>query len=196
MPAAFAALLLAGGRSSRMGQDKAWLEWQGRRLWQVQLDKLEMLRPLRLIVSCREEQHLHQYKLADVEWLFDPPDSDCGPMGPIIAALEAVDMPLLVLAVDMPNMTPLFLEKLLFASDQAAFCETEDGIEPLTGFYSPKLLPLLKAAFEAQRYSLRRVLEQGAEEGLVSLRAVSDAEAPLFANTNTPMEWSTVTRWG
>lgn len=196
MPAAFSAMLLAGGRSTRMGRDKALLDWQGCPLWQMQLDKLEMLSPLRLIVSCREEQNLHQYKLADVEWLFDPPGSDCGPMGPVITALEAVNMPLLVLAVDMPNMSPLFLEKLLFASDQAAFCATEDGIEPLTGFYSPRLLPLLKEAFDAQRYSLRRVLEQGAEEGLVSIRPMSETEAPLFANTNTPTEWGAVTARG
>ena len=176
-----------------MGRDKALLEWQGRPLWQVQLDKLEMLKPARLIVSCREEQHLHHGGPTGVEWLFDPAGSDSGPMGPIITALEAVDVALLVLAVDMPNMSPKFLEKLLFASDQAAFCVTADGIEPLTGFYSPRLLPLLKEAFDEQRYSLRSVLEQGAEEGLVSIRPVSEAEAPLFANTNTPAEWETAT---
>jgi len=56
----FAAVLLCGGRSTRMGRDKAFLDWDGRPLWQVQLEKLQQLAPQRLLISCREEQKVEQ----------------------------------------------------------------------------------------------------------------------------------------
>ncbi|MDZ4289024.1 MAG: NTP transferase domain-containing protein, partial [Prosthecobacter sp.] len=68
----FSTLLLAGGRSRRMGQDKALLEWQGRPLWEVQLAKLQALKSERLLIACREEQGLQKNE-PTIEWLFDPP---------------------------------------------------------------------------------------------------------------------------
>ena len=108
---AFAAALLAGGKSSRMGADKALLDWRGVPLWRVQLGKLIELNPDRLLLSCREEQRL---KNVFAEFVFDPPDNP-GPLGAIARCLEIAQRPLLVLAVDMPAMTPSFLRSMLDA---------------------------------------------------------------------------------
>ena len=80
----FAAVLLCGGQSTRMGRDKAFIDWQGRPLWQVQLDKLQQLGPERLLISCRAEQKVGQvFNLSSIasECVFDPPEADDGPLG-------------------------------------------------------------------------------------------------------------------
>lgn len=191
MPVSFAALLVAGGRSTRMGYDKSLLEWKGRPLWQVQLEKLIELDPSRLLVACREEQELHRADHRKIEWMFDALGSDCGPMGPVLGALEMVQMPLLVLAVDMPHMTAGFLRQTtgLMPDHAGLFFALDHGPEPLAGVYVPEMLPLLRKAMAAGRFGLQRVIEQAGNEGLAFIQPLSEADAPLFANANTPEEW-------
>ncbi|MES2738519.1 MAG: molybdenum cofactor guanylyltransferase [Verrucomicrobiota bacterium] len=189
----FAALLLAGGQSSRMGQDKAQLAWAGQPLWQVQARKLQALQPSPLFIACRLEQGLHESAPPDMqaEWLFDPPGQGSGPMLPILQALQQAARPLLVLAVDMPDMTPAFLAEALAQplAGTALFFRTAHGIEPLAGLYTPALLPLLEAAAAASRFSLRRLIEDAVDQGLAIVLLLSPADESLFHNANTPGEW-------
>ncbi|SKA86134.1 molybdopterin-guanine dinucleotide biosynthesis protein A [Prosthecobacter debontii] len=190
----YSALLLAGGRSTRMGEDKAFLPWQGKPLWQGQIQKLRMLKPARLIVACREGQGLHQTAEPEVEWLFDPPGTDVGPIGPVSRALALVQMPLVVLAVDMPEMNPAFLSESIaeLPPDQALFFRASHGIEPLAGVYTPALIPLMEKALEDTQLSMRRLIEDAVNQGLAIVQPVSPSTQVYFANTNTPDEWSEV----
>src|SRR6478735_7306580 len=97
-PTVFAAALIAGGQSRRMGRDKAWLDWRGEPLWQFQLRKLAELQPDALIISCREAQRLEP---PSAVVLHDPPDNQ-GPLPALARCLEHARLPLLALAVDMP----------------------------------------------------------------------------------------------
>ncbi|MEZ0386151.1 MAG: molybdenum cofactor guanylyltransferase, partial [Verrucomicrobium sp.] len=106
----FAAVLLAGGQSRRMGKDKAWLDWEGQPLWQVQLGKLQTLHPAKLMIACREEQALTP--VGGVELVLDPPDNQ-GPLPAILRCLELARLPLLVLGVDMPQMTADLLQSIV-----------------------------------------------------------------------------------
>lgn len=191
--APFSALLLAGGQSSRMGQDKAQLAWAGQSLWQVQARKLQALQPACLFIACRQEQGLHESAPPDLqaEWLFDPPGQGSGPLLPILNALTEAAKPLLVLAVDMPDMTPAFLAEILAQSPEgsALFFRTSHGIEPLAGLYTPAMIPLFEAAVAASRFSLRRLIEDVVEQGLALVLPLSPADEGLFNNANTPGEW-------
>ena len=186
--------MLAGGRSTRMGEDKAFLPWQGKPLWQGQIQKLRMLKPARLIVACREGQGLHQTAEPEVEWLFDPPGTDVGPIGPVSRALALVQMPLVVLAVDMPEMNPAFLSESIaeLPPDQALVFRASHGIEPLAGVYTPALIPLMEKALEDTQLSMRRLIEDAVNQGLAIVQPVSPSTQVYFANTNTPDEWSEV----
>jgi len=93
--------------------------------------------------------------------VFDPLDADEGPLGGIVRCSQTTDMPLLVLAVDMPQITAGFLLDRLLAHSQvvtkvASFSAALDGFEPLAAIYTPAmLLSLSEAASESGRLGLR-----------------------------------------
>lgn len=188
----FSALLLAGGRSVRMGQDKALLDCAGQPLWLIQARKLQALQPAHLFIGCREEQGFHLDAPEDLkaEWLFDSPGQGDGPMLPIVHALQQASMPLLVLAVDMPDMTTAFLDGLLAHRPETAFFyQTSHGIEPLAGVYTPALIPLMQTAAAASQFSLRRLIEAAVQQDLALLLPLSSANEFHYNNVNSPGEW-------
>lgn len=194
--APWSALLLAGGRSSRMGEDKALLPLNGAPLWLIQARKLAVLRPGRLFISCREEQNLQQACPADLlpEWVFDPPGQGGGPLLPVLQTLKVADTALLVLAVDLPEMTSAFLEEAVSQrGDAALFFRSRHSVEPLAGIYTPAMIPLMERAVAEGRYSLRRIIEEAEDEALALVPALAPADEGLFMNANTPGEWRTVT---
>jgi molybdopterin-guanine dinucleotide biosynthesis protein A len=188
--APFAALLLAGGRSERMGTDKARLLWQGQPLWRLQLAKLAALGPARLLVACREAQGLHaEAPVPACEWCFDPPGSDDGPLGAIARSL--VELPLLVLAVDLPCFEPaaLLAEWRALAAPERGLCwRSAQGLEPLAAVYGPLLRPALQQALAARRLGLQKLLADAAAQGALVVRP-APAQAGLD-NVNTPEEWA------
>ena len=179
-----AAVLLAGGRSTRMGRDKALLDWQGRLLWQVQLDKLRALKPGRLLLSCRREQALQP--TGDVNMVFDPEGADDGPLGAITCCLEIVQMPLLALAVDMPWMTTEFLRENL---RPGRFHHGAHGFEALAAIYVPSMLPAMQEALRERSLALQRLIGTCVQSGLAESVELDASTAELFRNANTPDEW-------
>ncbi|MFO1439036.1 MAG: molybdenum cofactor guanylyltransferase [Verrucomicrobiaceae bacterium] len=180
----FAAVLLCGGKSTRMGRDKAFLDWHGRPLWQVQLEKLQQLSPHRLLISCREEQKVEQvFNLFSKapELVYDPPNADDGPLGAITRCLELVRAPLLVLAVDMPWMTVDFLRDQILPG---GFFRSPHGFEALCAVYEPNMLETLQNALAERRLALQRIIEACQPR----IHELTTEHAPFFRNANTPEE--------
>jgi molybdenum cofactor guanylyltransferase len=189
MNSSFAAVLLAGGRSTRMKQDKALLHWHGQELWQAQLHKLQSLGAERVLLSCRHEQPL---LVSDgVEIIHDPAGNDDGPLGAITRCLERVQMPLLVLAVDMPRMTAAFLREQLSAHenpDQGWFFRGSHGAEALAGMYVPAMLPHMRQALSEKNLKLQHVIEACVYAGSALTHEMSGDQAAFFQNVNTPSD--------
>src|SRR5690606_15155389 len=113
--AAFSAVVLAGGRSSRMGVDKATLPHpSGSTLLDRQIALLRGLGPAELLVSVRSGQDLG---LLDRDVCTVRDDGTAGPLGGIVAALKAATQPrLLVVAVDLPYLDADTLRALLLVA--------------------------------------------------------------------------------
>jgi molybdenum cofactor guanylyltransferase len=191
----FAALLLIGGKSLRMGKDKASLAWDGSPLWEFQALKLRELHPFRLLISARLEQHMNMNSPSDfpgVEWIFDPPEDDLGPMGAVVRALKLVSMPMLVLAVDMPLMEVSFLNELRMkvGLGRGYFYEGENGVEPLCGVYHPCMLNTLDACVQSRRLSLQKLVREAAANDLATIASLNMNSAKFFENLNTPDIWA------
>jgi molybdopterin-guanine dinucleotide biosynthesis protein A len=190
MSTPFAAVLLAGGRSTRMKQDKALLHWHGQDLWQAQLHKLQSIGASRVLLSCRREQPL--FPGVGVEIMHDPEGIDEGPLGAITRCLEHVRMPLLVLAVDMPWMTTAFLREHLVPRQElpkGRFFRGAHGDETLAGLYVPAMLPYLQTALHAKRLALQPIIEKSIAASLATTQIVNDTQACFFGNANTPHDW-------
>ena len=192
----FCAALVAGGRSSRMAQDKAFLDWHGRPLWRVQLEKLVSLTPEKILIAARAEQGFaallsREPDDAAIICVNDPAGEDCGPIGAITRCLKLSDRPLLVLAVDMPLMSTEFLrEKLLSAATETTgvVFRGRNGYEALAAVYVPAVVPFFDAALAAGRFALQPLLTEIAGAGLCDTLETQPDEEAHFSNANTPSE--------
>lgn len=107
------AFVLAGGKSSRMGSDKAFLEFEGRTLLARAVELARSVAPQVYIVGSRE-------KFGEFGAVVEDIFRDCGPLAGIHAALRSSQTELnLMLAVDMPFVPRTFLQYLLGESEAA-----------------------------------------------------------------------------
>lgn len=187
----FSALLLAGGRSRRMGSDKAFMMWDGAPLWRVQLAKLHLLGAVDVKIACRVEQAFPPDAGA---FVYDPAGEDLGPMPAIARTLTLEKRPLVVLAVDMPLMSPDFLRKRLLKPANVArsrFFSSAQGLEPLAGLYHPNLLGEMDQAISSHNLSLTSLISKAQGQSLVDVVKLAAEEQTLFQNWNTLADWGT-----
>jgi molybdenum cofactor guanylyltransferase len=185
------AFLLAGGKSSRMGRDKAFLELSGAPMIQRTADMLTALvTKTTLVISASQSDNPHNINATDhtnpyskfrLPMLTDSWPS-VGPLGGIATALaHAQSKWCLILACDMPFLTREWLTFLLSHSEQSETAaqksidvvvpETTRGLEPLCAIYRANCAPILAAA-----------LDRG-------VRKVTDALAQLNLHRITENEW-------
>ena len=189
-PPPFTAILLAGGKSTRMGRDKAGVLIGGQPLWQRQLATLRAVHPHELFISGKPAG---PYAGAGVEILTDN-FPGLGPLAGLEAALRRASHPLvLVLAIDLPAMTADFLSSLLRqASASASGCVPCDDrrFEPLAAVYPRACLPLAEACLREADRSMQRFVRLAVEGGLVGIRDLRPGERALFKNLNHPGDLS------
>ena len=180
----FAAVLLAGGRSTRMGRDKAALVIDGQPLWQRQLATLRALAPSELFISGRRDG---PYADAGVEIIEDATPG-LGPLGGIAAALRRAESPrVLVLAIDLPAMTADFLATLLREGD-STMPQSADCFEPLSAVYPKAALPIAEESLREDDRSMQRFVRRLVASDLVRARMLTAAESAFFRNVNAPRD--------
>jgi molybdopterin-guanine dinucleotide biosynthesis protein A len=184
----FSAALLAGGRSVRMGWDKAQIavNWEGKSvpLWVRQLRVLRSLEPEALFCSgpARSED-LSSAKIVDDEW------PDAGPLSGIASCLKAATTDLLLcLAVDVARIEAPILLSLLekCSAGYGIVPRIGEHYEPLVAVYPKTSLPFAIEQISKRSLRLRDFVQRLLSERLVGEYPVRDEEIPLFANWNTP----------
>jgi molybdopterin-guanine dinucleotide biosynthesis protein A len=183
---AFDAVLLAGGKSTRMGTDKAGVLIQGQPLWRRQLDTLRALGPDEIFISGRDSGAYAEEGLEILKDLY----VDRGPLGGLEAALFRTMKPfLVVLAIDLPAMRAGFLARLVeLAISRGRSVVPQDGenFEPLAAVYSGTICELVVERLQSGDYSLQNFIRRAVELGLALPYPLSSEEDPLFRNVNTP----------
>lgn len=154
-------LVLAGGKSRRMGQDKALLQRDGQSQLAFAVGLLEPFAD-RVFVSTRSEQQNEEQR-GRFEQIIDRYD-DLGPVAGILSALEEYpDVDWLVVACDLPNLDAQTIEHLLghrpAANPFIAYRSSHNGLpEPLCAVYSPESAGILRRFVEEGVKCPRKVL--------------------------------------
>ena len=188
MPANFSAVVLAGGRSTRMGRDKALLEVDGEPLWRRQRNLLIAAGAIEIFLSARPGQSWAREAGGFTTLVYDAL-AHGGPLVGITAGLERSSQPwLAVLAVDMPEMTAAWFRGLLAACRPGVgvVARNQGHLEPLAAIYPREFIPLAWAALARGNYALQPLLAQAVAEGVMLEHPCAEADRGLFRNWNAP----------
>ncbi|HEY1787632.1 MAG TPA: molybdenum cofactor guanylyltransferase [Verrucomicrobiae bacterium] len=181
------AVLMAGGKSTRMGRDKCLIDLNGAPMWQHQLELLLSLSPEVFVAA----PGCPQWVPANARWIPDAVRAE-GPIGGLASALtRATHRHVLVLAVDMPAMTFEFLKKLSSLADRRAGVVPQIGgqYEPLAAIYPRDALPAVEDQFLVKGdNSLQALLRRLIESGLMHSYSVPSSEHHFFRNLNVPAD--------
>tara|TARA_R110000850_G_scaffold245374_2_gene370268 strand:- start:164 stop:1543 length:1380 start_codon:yes stop_codon:yes gene_type:complete len=178
------AVLIAGGKSSRFGTDKAFLDWKGEPLYARQLAKLGILDLNQIWLSANEGQSYSDLPEGVIR--VNDADEGLGPVGGLVTVFRQSEAErIVVLGVDLPLMDPEFIRGLI-ETGGGWVPKTSNFWEPLAAVYPREaMLGCLEAALEAGNFKLQRILDQASEAGVIQTYPVSSAEDLFFTNLNT-----------
>ena len=183
MPSRRAGFVLAGGRSSRMGQDKARLPWKGStRIESVAREVFLGAGNVTLIGS--RSFSGERYGNLGFPIIYDEVEGR-GPLGGLHAALSGTTAEWnLLVACDMPALTHPLLQELLAAAEvsgaDALVPSTPAGLEPLCAVYHVRLLPLVQSALDSKLLKMHDFIST------IQARLWPAPDSAAFRNLNTP----------
>jgi molybdopterin-guanine dinucleotide biosynthesis protein A len=181
------AFILAGGLSSRLGQEKGLVKVRGFPLISF---------PLKTVLALTQSAYIigppRKYRRLGFPVIPDSVKSR-GPLSGLFTALQTSPTPLIILlACDMPKVSPSFLELLwrrIQGADAAIVRRLDGTVEPLCGIYSKQCLPQVRLALDSGNCSLNDLLCKLQicfleEDEFAQLHFSSS----IFENINTPTD--------
>jgi molybdopterin-guanine dinucleotide biosynthesis protein A len=180
-------VILAGGQSSRMGQDKALLTRDHRDMFFYTLDSLQELPLNQIFISRNPSQISYLTRLQVV------PDQyqNLGPLSGIYSVAQHTHADaILVVPIDLPLLEPRDLKKIMsMASDPS-----HDGEQPI--YFEDNYLPILLPLTDNVRDYLSDVVSGRIKTRSVKALcrqfngiAISPDDIDRLQNTNTPEQW-------
>jgi molybdenum cofactor guanylyltransferase len=181
------AFVLAGGKSTRMGRDKAFVEFEGQTL---------LVRALQIARSVTADVWIvgDAARFAAFAPVVEDVFRGCGPLGGIHAALQASTTELnLMLAVDVPFIPPELLQFMAAKARESkaivTVTQTQEKWQPLCAVYRREFADKAGKALRAGRYKIDALFETETTQ-VIGEKELSSAGfcAEMFRNLNTPEE--------
>lgn len=182
-------IILAGGKSSRMGRDKSFIPLGHKELIEVVIDKLRALFEDLIIVTNNPSRY-QKYGLRIVTDVL----KDCGPMGGIYAGLLASEtLYNFAVACDMPNLNLKLIEYMIKQKHgfDAVVPHLKKGYEALFALYSKNCIIPIYEAIKSEHLKVRDFFKK------VNVREIKEDEIKifgdpdiLFTNINTPLDYA------
>jgi molybdopterin-guanine dinucleotide biosynthesis protein A len=179
-------ILLAGGKSRRMGEDKRFLQIGERSLFDRSLSVLRSLFRHVLVVIAQDSQPLE----TEVPVLRDLVP-DCGSLGGLYTGLKQATTPFVfVVACDMPFLDPRTIGYFTDRRSEAdiVIAKLAGQVHPMHAVYGQRCLPVLEAMTAAHELKIQRILADPS----LRIRLITeselggvDPEGRSFMNVNT-----------
>jgi len=153
------AVILAGGKSSRMGFDKQCIRLGDTLLIEQQVEQLQSVFKEIIIITNKPEHYQHLNCILAADEL-----KDFGSLGGIHAGLKAASSEYCYfIACDMPHINSdyiLYMLGIIGKSGpfQAVATRFGDWLEPFNAFYSKSLLPSIEQAYKDGRSKIGDML--------------------------------------
>lgn len=182
------AVILAGGRSSRFGEDKARSQCGTKTLLQRVAQSLQEA-GFQITLSTGHKEH----KMFGYPIIWDK-EPFCGPLYVLGNILESINRPkILLTACDTPWINPLLVRWLWKKSENAdiVLLENEFGRpSPLPGIYSRRILPVVRENIAAKEKSLKSLLKRKLQINTLPIRDWHsiDPQGRSLANINTKQD--------
>ena len=184
----YSLLLLAGGKSKRMGANKAELLYHGKTFVENLLDKAEQLGIEKVYLSGYPKAVRNAEVVPDVY-------QEVGPLGGIHAGLCRIETPYcLVLPIDVPQIPVEFLDDMLVYHEKnrttreekklPLVLERQEFLEPLIAIYPAELSKAIEERIKGQVLSVFRMIKSWGYESYYG-----DVEEPRIANINTKEDY-------
>lgn len=176
------ALVLAGGKSVRMGQDKCRLHWHGQEQWEWLMHQTSAL-GMPTYLSSRSKSDFAIDQIIEDTFL------GMGPLGGIFSAFRySPHTAWLVLACDMPLVSREHLALLVRERDTTAYAtaffnEEKQWFEPLFAIFEPRAFPAGMLRLAHGKTCPRKWLN-----GLPYVKRVAVPDPSILVNVNTPEE--------
>ena len=176
----YSLLLLAGGKSARMGKNKAELLYEGKTFLELMLDKARQLGIEKFYISGYDSPR------EDVQTVWDLYE-DRGPLGGLHAGMKVMDTPYcLVLPVDAPKLPQEILEALLLRHESRQKEHVliwEHGVrqEPLIAVYPVAMADTIEELIRERSAPVFRALDAWGYD-----RYRLEMEEEQIINVNTP----------
>ena len=179
----FTGILLSGGKSCRMGQDKGLCMLGDKPMAAYGLELLETFCD-EVLISANGDEYLQFGKPVIKDEI-----KNTGPIGGLYSAIKAAKHEdILVLSCDMPFVNEALFRHIIAQSNHCLAAIPADGdlLEPTCGYYNKKILPFIEEQIRKQKYSLRHLLEKAGYKKITLSAGMPFDTRHLFFNVNSP----------
>jgi len=179
--------ILAGGKSTRMGRDKALLDLKGKPFIQHVAEALQLVFRSVIIIS----DHGDRYRFLHLP-VYQDIFKNCGPLGGIHSALTHVSTEAVFLAsCDVPFLSPSIIRYVVGRKTQndVTLLYGGNSLQPLCGLYKRHCLPTVEHHLEQGRYSVLECLREIHTTVLSPELDGAATESHALMNINTPSDY-------
>lgn len=183
-------IVLAGGRSRRMGTDKSVMKLNNKTLIEYSINALK---PLCNKVIISSNNFIYDFTGCEV-WPDELPDQ--APIVGIYSCLKRSTTEYnIILSCDMPLMTTATIEYLLANSDSHDIIvpvHDNNLIEPLCGVYKQSAMGILKKYIDEGNFRLNQCIREASHRLITVDHRLPFYFPDMFSNVNTPDDFQNI----